>query len=78
MLRLLLCRHGQSTPDLEPRCIEGSGDFPLTDLGRRQGQALAAWLASRYRIDQIVSSPLMRARETAQLVGAATGAPIRL
>ena len=78
MLRLLLCRHGQSTPDLEPRCIEGSGDFPLTDLGRRQGQALAAWLAARYQIDEIVSSPLLRAQEVARLVSAATGAPVRL
>lgn len=41
LIRLLLCRHGVSMPDLEPRCIEGSGDFPLTDLGRRQAATLA-------------------------------------
>jgi broad specificity phosphatase PhoE len=77
VIRLILVRHGQSTADVEPRCIEGSGDFPLTELGRRQANALGDWLAPRYPVDQIITSPLQRARETAQILSAATGAPLR-
>lgn len=35
MIRLVLCRHGQSEADLEPRRIEGSANFALTELGQR-------------------------------------------
>lgn len=73
MIRLLICRHGESTADLPPTCIEGSADFPLSDLGRRQVAALAAWLGARYRPDRILTSPLMRARQTAEAVAAVTG-----
>jgi broad specificity phosphatase PhoE len=78
VIRLLLCRHGQSTADLEPRRIEGSADNPLTDLGRRQSEALATWLAPRYQVDRIITSPLMRARQTAAAIAAATGAPLEV
>ncbi|HWI65291.1 MAG TPA: histidine phosphatase family protein [Symbiobacteriaceae bacterium] len=78
MIRLLICRHGQSAADLEPRCIEGNGDFPLTDLGFRQAEALAAWLAPRRRPDRILTSPLLRARQTAEAISAATGVPFRV
>lgn len=76
MIRLLLCRHGQSTADLEPRCIEGSGDFPLTGLGLRQAGALATRIAARHRLDRIYTSPLLRAEQTARQVATATGAPL--
>ncbi|HYF91258.1 MAG TPA: histidine phosphatase family protein [Symbiobacteriaceae bacterium] len=78
MIRLLVCRHGESTADLDPCCIEGSADFPLTDRGRRQAAALGAWVAARYRVSQILTSPLLRARQTAEAVAAATGVPFRL
>ncbi|MDF2631217.1 MAG: phosphoglycerate mutase family protein [Symbiobacteriaceae bacterium] len=78
LIRLLICRHGESTADLPPRCIEGSADFPLSDLGMRQAAALAAWLGARYQPGRILSSPLMRARQTAEAISAATNAPLQL
>jgi len=65
-VRLLLVRHGESTWNAEGR-YQGRCDAPLSDLGRRQAQALATRLAADdgVRPVAIVSSPLSRARETA-------------
>jgi len=76
LIRLLICRHGESTADLPPQCIEGSADFPLSDLGMRQAAALAQWLSARYQPHRILTSPLMRARQTAEAIAAATGIPV--
>lgn len=76
VIRLLICRHGESTADLPPRCIEGSADFPLSDLGQRQAAALAEWLSARYQPARILTSPLMRARQTADAISRATGVEI--
>jgi len=58
---LLLIRHA-----LPHRVIsdDGPADPGLDDLGRRQAEAMAAWLGDE-AIDSIVSSPLRRALETA-------------
>lgn len=71
----LLVRHGQ-TPLSAERRFAGRGDIPLTDLGREQAAATAAWLAARHRIDAVVSSPLRRARCTAEAVAEAAGIPL--
>jgi probable phosphoglycerate mutase len=60
---LHLVRHGETTFNAEGR-IQGQSDSPLSDLGRRQGQAVAKALADR-PLKAIFSSPLSRARETA-------------
>jgi probable phosphoglycerate mutase len=71
----LLLRHGQ-TPLSAERRFAGRGDVPLTDLGRQQAEAAAARLAARGGMDVIVSSPLRRARRTADAVAQATGAAV--
>ena len=71
----LLLRHGQ-TPLSAERRFAGRGDVPLTDTGKQQAAAAAARLAARGGIDMIVSSPLRRARRTAEAVAEATGAPV--
>lgn len=76
VIRLLLCRHGQSEGDLEPRRIEGNADFPLTDLGRRQGEALARRIAAGFAPDRLIASPLQRAQQTALMIADATGLPL--
>ena len=73
--KTLLLRHGQ-TPLSAERRFAGRGDVPLTDTGQRQAAAAAARLAARGGIDVIVSSPLRRARRTAEAVAQATGAPL--
>jgi ribonuclease H / adenosylcobalamin/alpha-ribazole phosphatase len=71
----LLLRHGQTAMSVERR-FAGRGDIPLTDLGREQAAAAAARLKARGGIDLIASSPLSRARHTAEAVAEATGAPL--
>jgi probable phosphoglycerate mutase len=66
-MELLLVRHA------EPERIEeadGPADPPLQERGRRQAEALAAWLVPE-RLDGVWSSPLRRAMETAAPVAAA-------
>src|SRR5665811_1220415 len=73
MLTLILTRHGQAaSADV---MLGGQLDVPLTPTGRHEAEALARRLAS-VRIDRIVSSPLLRALETAQTV--ATGRPVEV
>ena len=68
-MELLLIRHAL------PVRIEGApgpADPPLADLGRRQADALADWLADA-PIDAIYTSPLRRAIETAAPLAARHG-----
>lgn len=74
-MKLLVARHGQSEADLK-KVMEGRADFPLTAKGRRQAELLAGWITEHYRVDQIVTSPLIRAGQTAQLLREACGAPV--
>jgi ribonuclease H / adenosylcobalamin/alpha-ribazole phosphatase len=73
----LLLRHGQ-TPLSDERRFAGRADIPLTATGLRQAEAAARRLAARGGIDAIVTSPLQRARLTADAVGSLTGAPVRV
>jgi ribonuclease H / adenosylcobalamin/alpha-ribazole phosphatase len=70
----LLLRHGQTEMSVQGR-FAGRGDIPLTPAGTRQASAAAARLADR-GVDLVVSSPLRRARHTAQAVAEAAGAPL--
>jgi ribonuclease H / adenosylcobalamin/alpha-ribazole phosphatase len=63
----VLVRHGQTALSAERR-FAGRGDYPLTELGRKQAAAVAARLAERGGIELIVTSPLGRARRTAEAV----------
>ncbi len=63
----LLLRHGQTALSVERR-FAGRGDIPLTDVGLEQAAAAAARLARRGNIDLVLSSPLLRARQTAVAV----------
>ena len=73
----VLLRHGE-TPLSGERRFAGRGDIPLTETGQRQARAAAERLAERGGIQVIVTSPLGRARLTAEAVAAATGAPLRV
>lgn len=69
-------RHGESVGNAESRW-QGQADFPLTDKGREQAQALAdRWLAENREFDHIISSPLKRARETADIIATAIQLPV--
>jgi broad specificity phosphatase PhoE/ribonuclease HI len=70
--RLLLLRHGQTELSVERR-YSGRGNPALTDLGRRQAEAAAQYLAQRGGIAAVVSSPLQRAYDTAAAAAKALG-----
>lgn len=63
-----MLRHGESIGNAEGK-HQGQADFKLTDKGRAQTRALAErWRMEKRGFTKAISSPLMRARETAELV----------
>ena len=66
-----LVRHGQTDWNAERR-LQGATDIPLNDIGRGQARDAVAAL-SGYEWDTIVSSPLSRAAETADLIAEGLG-----
>ncbi|MFE4537700.1 bifunctional RNase H/acid phosphatase [Streptomyces scopuliridis] len=70
----VLLRHGETALTPEKRFSGSGGSDPeLSAAGRRQAEAVAASLAARGTIQEIVSSPLRRCRETAATVAARLG-----
>mgnify|MGYP000153287706 CR=1 FL=1 len=72
--RLLLVRHGESIWNREER-IQGQADVPLSDLGRRQAEATAAYLAG-CGAAAVYASDLVRAVQTAEPIAARLGVGI--
>lgn len=68
---LIFIRHAQSTWN-EARRWQGSANPPLAESGRRQATLLAKRLA-KWKIDHLYTSDLIRAVETAEIVGATLG-----
>jgi uncharacterized phosphatase len=66
-----LVRHGQTDWNAERR-LQGATDIPLNDVGRGQARDAVDVLAP-YEWDAIVSSPLSRAAETADLIADGLG-----
>ncbi|MFT4043465.1 MAG: histidine phosphatase family protein [Gordonia sp. (in: high G+C Gram-positive bacteria)] len=65
--RIVLLRHGQTPLSVERR-YSGRGNPDLTELGQRQAAAAAERIAQETGVVAVVSSPLARARQTAQAV----------
>ena len=92
--RLWLVRHGQSQGNVARDAADESGaheidiavrdvDVPLSDLGLEQAEAAGRWFAALspdQRPEVILSSPYIRARQTAELIckaGALSGGPAK-
>ena len=81
---LYFTRHGQTVWNVENK-ICGATDSELTELGRQQArelgerlkQAIAEEDGERIWIDEILYSPLVRARDTALIISDMTGIPAR-
>ena len=71
MSAIYLIRHGE-IPQSAPRRFVGQTDLPLTDRGRAQREAVAAFLQGR-GVGRLLCSPLSRCMESARIVGAALG-----
>ena len=73
--RVFLARHGQTSYNLEGR-FQGQQAVPLDDTGREQAGELAE-RAAGYEFAALWCSPLLRARETAEIVSARIGLSLR-
>ena len=71
MKTVYLVRHGEIT-QFSPRRFVGQTDLPLTDLGRGQMEAVARFLTGR-GVTRLVSSPLSRCVQSAEIIGTALG-----
>jgi probable phosphoglycerate mutase len=67
-------RHAQSEDNAAP--VFQSENSPLSEIGRRQAQRVAARL-SKLPFDVIIASPLPRAKETAETIAQATGREVK-
>ena len=92
--RLWLVRHGQSQGNVARDVADAAGhheiaidirdvDVPLSELGLRQAEAAGRWFAALPREERpevVLSSPYIRARQTAEAIckaGALAGGPAR-
>ena len=71
-----IIRHARTQWNIEKR-IQGKTDIPLCEAGLRDAAVWAGQLAGK-KYDRIISSPLIRARETALKIGAAAGIEVQI
>jgi 2,3-bisphosphoglycerate-dependent phosphoglycerate mutase len=69
-------RHGKSTGNMEGR-LQGQSEYPLSEFGVQQTRQLAAYWQNQNQIfQQVISSPLERALQTAEILATALDVPI--
>ena len=68
-MEIMLLRHGESEGNAQGR-MQGRRDYPLSALGREQAKCAGEFLAERSQpFAAVYASPLLRAFETATIVG---------
>jgi len=76
VFQFVFLRHGESVGNAQARW-QGQSDYPLTEKGRAQSQALAErWKSENVKFDLVISSPLIRAKETAETITSALNVPL--
>ncbi|MDO5744582.1 MAG: histidine phosphatase family protein [Micrococcaceae bacterium] len=70
-MKIGFIRHGQTNWNAEDR-LQGSSDIPLNELGKQQAREAVAVLGAG-AWDVVVSSPLSRARQTAEIIASGLG-----
>ncbi|MET7638709.1 bifunctional RNase H/acid phosphatase [Streptomyces sp. NPDC005438] len=76
---LVMLRHGETALTPQKRFSGSGGDDPeLSPVGREQVESVAAALAKRGTVQAVVSSPLRRCRQTADLVADRLGLSVRV
>lgn len=74
-MEILLVRHGESKANAEGR-LQGSLDYTLSERGEAQARQLGRWLSKNaVGWDFAFSSPLARAKQTAEILCAETSGP---
>lgn len=77
MSKLYFTRHGQTIWNVEGK-VCGATDIGLTELGHKQAKELGERIKAdgTVKIDEIVASPLIRAKNTAEHISEITGIPM--
>lgn len=73
-MNIYLLRHGQTCWNQQRR-LQGLRDIPLNSVGIRQSRRLIEWYR-KTAVTRIVSSPLFRARRTAEILGEYSGSSL--
>lgn len=71
----LLCRHGD-TDQNDANVFRSRLDPPLNARGVRQAEDVASFINGSFSVSEIVSSPLLRALETADIIADAVDAEV--
>ncbi len=75
--RLLFARHSESEANVQ-KMVTAQNDVPLTQKGRKESEQLAQKLKKEKSIQRIISSPLSRAKETADIIGSTLGIQVEV
>src|SRR5436190_718846 len=75
--RVVMIRHGSTAHSLEGRS-SGRNALPLDARGQGQARAIAEHLRGLGPVDAVISSPLRRARETAQAIVDRVGGTVEI
>lgn len=74
--KITLLRHGLSVGN-QKGIIQGQMDYPLSDEGSKQSHSLLRyWKDDDVCFDVIVASPLLRAKQTAEIISSGMNIPI--
>jgi broad specificity phosphatase PhoE len=76
MSRLILVRHGESSGNRQRIFATTPHSLPLTELGYDQARGAARRIAESFRPEIVVTSPFLRASETARIIADALGVPL--
>lgn len=76
-MKLHFIRHGESSANTLRIFSNQEAEHPLTQAGIQQAQARAHSL-QHLSIDRIYTSPILRARETAEILGAQIKVPVEI
>jgi 2,3-bisphosphoglycerate-dependent phosphoglycerate mutase len=74
--RLVFARHGESEANILGEFSNTGTKHPLTATGRAQAARLASRLADQGGVHRILASPLLRARQTAQILAERLDVPV--
>ena len=75
MNTLYLVRHGENRANITKEFSHTKVDYPLTEKGELQARQTAEYFRERH-VDEVYSSPLKRALQTAEMIAATKGLPV--
>jgi len=75
--KFIMVRHGQSEGNRERR-FTVSSEVPLTELGRAQARDTARRIGRLFNPEIIISSPFLRARQTAEIIADELQLPVEI